>query len=307
MHRRKTSTTSLKTMPILSDVFELKEFLEYRKGKKCKFDIVDPLKRLKQKFGKFDNVLYAKNFDACSPGECNGKWITGSEMNDLIFDSTHNDNIYTFPKDEENATADLFHGNDLVLAGEGIDRITGDKGLDTIHGGAGDDIIQGWKGNDFLDGGKGHDNISDGSGDDTIKGGRGDDVLGDGKRALVDIVEDEEVWSSDNDYVDGGRGDDFIKALDGNDVLVGGVGVDAFSIYNETIEGIPGCHIIRDFEVGEVVMFQPNARPQLMPRAIEGFGRGSSQVVNNNGESLLILEGVMPDEIILNGDQIDFA
>ena len=302
----KNSTTSLKTMPTLNDVFELKKSLEYSKRNKLKFDIVDPIKRLRQKFDKFDNILYAKDFDDCKTAECDGKWITGTENNDLIFDGTKNDDIYTFPKDLENATWDLFHGNDLVIAGEGSDQITGDCGQDTVHGGNGNDSIYGWKGNDFLNGGKDDDNLNDGSGDDTLLGGRGDDTLGDGKRTLA-LINGADAWTSDNDYVDGGKGNDLIKAFDGNDILIGGIGVDAFSISNENIEGIPNCHIIRDFEIGEVVMFVPNAQEELMPRSIEVFGRASSKVINANGESLLVLEGVMPDEIHLNNDQINFA
>ena len=307
--RRETSITQLKTMPILNDIIELKESLEFsKKTKKLKFNVANPFQKIKLRFDHFDKVLHAQDFDICDPRECNGKRITGTESNDLIFGSMNDDFIYTFPKDDEFATMDLFFGKDLVLAGDGFDNISGDIGPDSLHGGNGDDIIVGWKGDDFLNGGKGHDNLNDGAGDDTLKGGIGDDILGGGKRALAEIDEfGLLLMTTDNDYVDGGRGNDIIKALDGNDILIGGAGVDSFSIYNESIEGVPGYHIIRDFERDEVVMFLPNARRQLMPRAIEGFGRGSSRVVNSNGESLLVLEGVMPDEIHLNNDQIIFA
>ena len=295
-------------MPILNDIIELKESLETSKRTKLKFNIANPFQKPKLRFDQFDKVLHAKDFDNCDPRECNGKRITGTENHDLIFGSINNDYIYTFPKDDGFAIMDLFYGKDLVLAGEGFDNISGDKGPDSLHGGNGDDIIDGWKGNDFLNGGKGHDNLIDGAGDDTLKGGIGDDILGGGKRALAEIDEfGLTLMTTDNDYVDGGRGNDIIKALDGSDILIGGPGVDSFSIYNENIEGVPGCHVIRDLERDEVVMFLPNARRQFMPRAIENFGRGSSHVVNNNGESLLILEGVMPDQINLNGDQINFA
>ena len=73
-------------MPILTDIIELKEAIEDSKRKKLKFRIRNPFKKIKLDFDKFDNVLYAKDFEECDPRQCDGKWITGSEKNDLIFD-----------------------------------------------------------------------------------------------------------------------------------------------------------------------------------------------------------------------------
>ena len=294
-------------MPILTDIIELKEAIEDSKRKKLKFRIRNPFKKIKLDFDKFDNVLYAKDFEECDPRQCDGKWITGSEKNDLIFDSRNDDYIYTFPKDEELTSLDSFTGNDLVLAGKGNDQITGDKGADSLHGGDGDDGIIAWKGNDFLVGGKGHDNINGGAGDDTIEGGKGGDVLEGGFRQLAEPDENgDQSYLSDNDYVSGGKGDDILKALDGNDILIGGSGIDSFSIANETIEGSPGLHIIRDFERGENVSFISLDRQEQRELEIDSYGARSSQVINGNGDTLLILEKVDPNDIALNNAEISF-
>ena len=47
--------------------------------------------------------------------------------------------------------------------------------------------------------------------------------MGDGKRTLA-LINGADIWTSDNDYVDGGKGNDLIKAFDGNDILIGGIG-----------------------------------------------------------------------------------
>lgn len=68
-------------------------------------------------------------------------------------------------------------GDDLIIAGNGVQVIMGLGGDDVILGGNGDDVICGGAGDDVIFGGNGDDVLLGGFGDDVIDGGRGADTL----------------------------------------------------------------------------------------------------------------------------------
>jgi hypothetical protein len=106
----------------------------------------------------------------------------------------------------------------------GNDIIRGTPGDDVICAGAGNDVVYGLDGNDVLIGGAGKDVLRGGPGDDQLEGGSGGDELvgGPGNDGLR--------GGSDGDRLSGQLGDDSLDSEDGvsgNDVLNGGVGIDA--------------------------------------------------------------------------------
>ncbi|MCP5155360.1 MAG: tandem-95 repeat protein [Ectothiorhodospiraceae bacterium] len=111
-------------------------------------------------------------------------------------------------------------GDDVVLAGDGVDRISGDQGDDTLLGEGGVDLVNGGPGNDVIFGGLGRDSLLGGPGNDLFVIGETDDF---------DFLSDFEVGS---DQVlltietlltaDGLLDADRVRALDttGNDLLL---------------------------------------------------------------------------------------
>jgi Ca2+-binding RTX toxin-like protein len=114
-------------------------------------------------------------------------------------------------------------GNDVILAGAGIDDVDGGdgddflvgaRGPDVLMGGAGNDAIRAGADNDWVDGSAGDDVITGGTGHDTLFGGAGDDRVnaGDGR-----------------DLALGGGGNDTLTGSLGRDMLIGGLGSDIMS------------------------------------------------------------------------------
>ena len=68
-------------------------------------------------------------------------------------------------------------GDNLVLAGNGIDKVMGGTGEDIIFGGNGNDNLSGGAGDDQLDGGNGVDVLNGNDGNDLLSGGQGKDTL----------------------------------------------------------------------------------------------------------------------------------
>jgi Ca2+-binding RTX toxin-like protein len=139
-------------------------------------------------------------------------------------------------------------GNDVIVGTSGGDKIYGNGGNDVICGGDGNDFIQAFNGDDRVDGGNGDDQIVGGGGNDQLDGGAntavGDTVvyLNAPAGVNVSLVEGiatggagtdqlsgfEGVFGSKfDDTLTGGPTDNFFIPSDGNDVVVGGGGLDA--------------------------------------------------------------------------------
>ncbi|GAA4668492.1 calcium-binding protein [Nocardioides nanhaiensis] len=101
-------------------------------------------------------------------------------------------------------------GDDLLLAGDGLDAVHAGAGKDVVDAGAGDDAVFGGDGSDALWGGVGHDRVFGGAGADSL----------DTKRRRTDPA----LWQLAAPRVDT---DGLRRTLNGRDLLYGGSGTDA--------------------------------------------------------------------------------
>ncbi|MEP6017263.1 MAG: Hint domain-containing protein [Paracoccaceae bacterium] len=143
-------------------------------------------------------------------------------------------------------------GNDSVLGGAGDDTISGGDGADTLEGGAGDDEIGGGDGNDNLDGGDGVEDRVVFSGNhldytyeidgstiiitDTVNDGGADTISNFEQIEFADGVFDLRIGTDAadffadtggiRDFIISGDGQDGTGGTSGDDVYIGGAGVD---------------------------------------------------------------------------------
>ena len=160
------------------------------------------------------------------------------------------------PAPEPGLTDSGTAGDDVIFGTDGDDDLSGLAGDDFIDGGAGSDRIDGGDGNDTLIGGTGSAFITGGAGDDEITGTEGgSDLLsaGDGNDFIQGLGgEDVLIDGEGDDFVDGGAGDDLLFSggtVSGNDVLIGGLGEDTFSL-SINADGVTSHDVIIDFESG---------------------------------------------------------
>lgn len=184
-------------------------------------------------------------------------------------------------------------GKDHLNGDEGDDLIIGGADFDFIVGGTGDDVLLGEGSTDQIIAGDGNDFVSGGDGDDSILGGKGNDVISGGSG--VDLILAEEG----NDVVFADQGDDFISLGSGIDVLFGGAGSDQLFITKND-----GQNFWNDFEDGAdkigfmtAVSQSDFANDVVITSTLDGL---STYI--GYGETALILEGVMADQI----DESDF-
>ena len=181
------------------------------------------------------------------PSGINGQAVyDGTVAVDRIFGGNDND---TFWGREGNDIIDGRGGDDNVLGGEGNDIITdlggfdvlkGGPGNDAIDGGVFDDIIMGGDGNDFTNGGANNDEHFMGAGNDFTIGGQGfsavfgdsgDDWMEGGDMADLLIGDSSTLFFDDHnipghDVTIGQGGDDDYDTEGGDDIMVGGPGVE---------------------------------------------------------------------------------
>lgn len=133
--------------------------------------------------------------------------------------------------------------DDVIVGGGGDDVISGSDGDDVICGGGGDDALFGEAGRDVLAGDAGKDQVSGGAGNDELSGGKGLDFVnyyvsptavqvdlaagratGEGNDDITGI---ENIFGSlfDDDLV-GSNSSNVIQALDGDDRVDAGGGID---------------------------------------------------------------------------------
>ncbi|WP_374435243.1 calcium-binding protein [Inhella sp.] len=125
--------------------------------------------------------------------------------------------------------ADTFVGHDqgvAFLGGEGNDHITGGAGNDRLEGNGGDDFIDGKDGADsvayYSAAGAVVVNLSAG----TASGGLGNDTLLNIEGVVGSVFGDTLTGSSANNLLDGADGNDRFFSTAGDDVLLGGLGLD---------------------------------------------------------------------------------
>jgi hypothetical protein len=130
---------------------------------------------------------------------------------------------------------DTAPNNDQMTSGTGDDTMRGFDGNDTIQGGAGSDNLQGGTGNDVLvdSGSDGADLAVGGSGDDFFDTGLGvGDFNGGGTGAdTFSLGQDGGIvdGGAGNDLVQGGVGGATVSGQSGDDWMQGGAGPDGFT------------------------------------------------------------------------------
>lgn len=129
-------------------------------------------------------------------------FLPGTEGNDYIVGTAANEYI------------EAFGGDDSIRAEGGDDTVLAGEGNNTVHGGGSDDWIEAGDGRDLLTGGGGDDTLVGNGGPDTIRGGAGNDV--------IDGI----------GYLQGEEGDDSLYT-DGDSTLLGGIGNDYLTTYND--------------------------------------------------------------------------
>lgn len=177
--------------------------------------------------------------------------MAGSEGNDTIIAGDGDDAIWGFGGDDR---IEAGYGVDMVEGGDGDDIITnsgtdigatdmlkGGAGNDVIHGGSGLALLFGGEGKDFLmtgpdgseaRGGTGNDFLLGGDGSDMLFGNEGDDwVEGKGRFDYIAGDNGELFFNSTiigHDVLNGGQGDTDYDADSGDDIMVGGEGIQKF-------------------------------------------------------------------------------
>jgi Ca2+-binding RTX toxin-like protein len=167
--------------------------------------------------------------------------IDGRGGNDYVLDGPGDDEILGGPGDDEIV---LVQGANRAAGGEGNDLLTaqrlsaaqepnllsGDAGDDSLYGGLADDRLVGGAGNDTIFGGRGRDTVDAGPGNDRVEGNAGDDVVdgGPGNDMLFGGVRYTGPGGilNGNDLLIGGAGVDFLAGGPGRDDLRGGTGAD---------------------------------------------------------------------------------
>lgn len=220
-------------------------------------------------------------------------------------------------------------GNDIVYAGGGADTVDGGDGHDSLCGEAGNDILLGGAGNDSLNGGADDDILNGGSGIDwaIFSGGAAVVVdltagtaVGQGSDTLLNI--EAVLGGSFNDVIrgnasanrlDGGDGDDLFLASAGNDVIIGGAGMDMVS-YAHAAAGVhaqlTGGSSIGGVANGSIqgveALIGSNFADSLFGDGLANLlngGLGNDMLFGNGGADTLVANGGA--DTLIGGDGAD--
>ena len=210
---------------------------------------------------KPDGTIQYRARNTVDPSGINGQSVyNGTDGVDRIYGGNDND---TFWGGLGNDMIEGGGGADIALGGEGSDIITdlggddvpkGGPGNDAIDAGPGLDILMGGEGKDFTDGGANANETFGGDGDDFIKLGQSLDA------AFGDSGDDWEEGGDQPDLMQGDSGNLFFlddSQAPGSDILVGQGGDDDYDMEggNDIGVGGPGIEKVAgasgyDWEIG---------------------------------------------------------
>ncbi|HET7194776.1 MAG TPA: fibronectin type III domain-containing protein, partial [Nocardioides sp.] len=209
-----------------------------------------------------DGTIRYRERNSVDPAGINGQSVyNGTAGVDRVWGGVDND---TFLGNEGNDIIEGNDGADVALGGDGNDRITDSAGDDVLKGGPGNDaldagigldILMGGDGNDVTDGGANANETFAGPGDDFVIAGQSlDAVFGDSGDDYEEGGDQPDLLQGDSgnlfflgdsnkdghDILNGQGGDDDYDMEDGDDIGLGGPGI-------EKVAGAGGY----DWEIGQ--------------------------------------------------------
>jgi Ca2+-binding RTX toxin-like protein len=217
--------------------------------------------------------------DGVQPGGRIGATITGTDGDDVIHGTPHDDRLFG------GAGNDIIHGHegdDLLDGGAGDDQLFGGPGNDDLLGGAGQDQLFGGTGDDGLFGGSGDDRLFGQEGRDRLEGGSGNDLLDGG---------------ADPDRLTGGAGDDILSVDNIHDVAFGdGAGIALAGNDTLVVQAAFETHLLDQLdEDGAAFVFSENFG-QSLPSGIAGHTQQVAGDVQN-----ITLEGSADHDVVGDG------
>ncbi len=241
--------------------------------------------------------------------------LGGTDDADTIIGGIGDDTIWGDDGDDDLEGGD---GADIIIGGSGDDIITdiggednlqGLDGNDAIFSGAGEDLILAGDGKDFVlmgpdlgetFGGLGDDFIKAGTDENIIFGGEGNDWLeGNGSNNLVQGDNGDPFLNSTitgHDVFIPGLGDDDYDAESGDDVMVGGIGIQRF----EGVNGFDWATYFNDVSGVEADFFLRAFDETPIPPSPQTIQDRFDQVEGLSGSAHAdILRGGDADELIL--------
>lgn len=209
-----------------------------------------------------DGTIRYRERNSVDPAGINGQSVyNGTAGTDRIWGGVDND---TFLGNEGNDIIEGNDGADVALGGEGDDRITDSAGDDNPKGGPGNDAIDAGIGLDIVHAGTGKDFTNGGANTNETFAGEGDDfaIAGQGEDAVFgDSGDDYEEGGDQPDLLQGDSGNLFFLGdsnKDGNDILNGQGGDDDYDMENGDDIGVGGPGIEKvagaggyDWEIGQ--------------------------------------------------------
>jgi len=181
--------------------------------------------------------------NSVDPVGINGQSVyNGSALADRIGGGNDNDTV------RGNAGNDIIEGNggdDNILGGDGNDIVTDFGGNDTLKGGPGNDALDGGIGLDLLLGGDGNDLTVGGANGNVHFAGPGDDFIIAGQGENMGVGDSGDDWIEGGDQVDLVIGDSSSLFFDdhnqpGNDILIGKGGDDDYDMEGGDDIGVGG-------------------------------------------------------------------
>ena len=195
-----------------------------------------------------DGTIRYRERNSVDPAGINGQSVyNGTAGTDRVWGGVDND---TFLGNEGNDIIEGNDGADVALGGDGNDRVTDSAGDDVLKGGPGNDaldagigldILMGGDGKDFTDGGANANETFAGDGDDFVIAGQSlDAVFGDSGDDYEEGGDQPDLMQGDSgnlfflgdsnkdghDILNGQGGDDDYDMEDGDDIGLGGPGIE---------------------------------------------------------------------------------
>ncbi|MCP3969576.1 MAG: type I secretion protein [Rhodobacteraceae bacterium] len=201
-------------------------------------------------------------------------------------------------------------GNDHITTGDDADTIVSGSGNDTIDSGIDDDVIEAYGGADLVVTGEGNDSVLGGSGNDTIYGGTG--YPGDPINipdAGPGYYGPDPVPGNGMDTLDGGTGHDLIYGEDDADLIYGGAGGGADTLYggvdNDTIFGGAGKDNLIGGEGADSMVGGADRDEFLISSREDAFGDVIDGSTTGTDIDTLDLRGLGRMEVVNETDDAD--